>query len=84
MQTFIKTLLFICATLFCTLVMTSCETQLPEEGTWSKGPQPTVTYQLSLNKTTIIVGAEGSSETFSITSDDSCGHSVRPVCASSE
>lgn len=49
----------------------SCETELPE-GTWSKEPPtPSVTYQLSIDKTTIVAKTEGSSEAFNITSDDS-------------
>ncbi len=56
--------------IFTLFTFVSCETELPE-GSWSKEPPTTVTYQLSLNKTTIMTKAEGASETFSITSDDS-------------
>lgn len=55
--------------IFTLLTFVSCEKELPE-GTWSKDPSTTETYQLSLNKTTIVAKADGSSETFSITSDD--------------
>lgn len=56
--------------IFALLTFVSCETELPE-GEWNKEPPaPSVTYQLSIDKTTIVAKAEGSSETFSITSDD--------------
>ena len=57
--------------IFSLLTFVSCETELPE-GEWSKEPPaPSVTYQLSVNKTTIVAKTEGSSEAFNITSDDS-------------
>lgn len=62
---------FLYSVIILLLSFVSCETELPE-GTWSKEPTaPSETYQLCVNKNTIIVGAEGSSETISITSDDS-------------
>ena len=56
--------------IFTLLTFISCETQL-SEAEWSKVPSTTVTYQLCVSKTIIAAKAEGSSETFSITSDDS-------------
>lgn len=60
--------ILLCVTIIGCVHFSACETE-QDEGEWNK--EPSVAYQLSLSKATIVASADGTSETFDITSDDS-------------